>query len=279
MRFIDQQYIPAKLPNDWEARAAVALAEVADAAPEDRSATISKHGDLWRELAPILASLSHRKCWYCEGRENRSDKAVDHFRPKAKPVEADAQHPGYWWQAFAWRNYRYSCTFCNSRRVDPVEGTGGGKHNHFPLFDEGARAFDDAGIPGEAPILLDPTRRTDTTLLYYSDEGRAQPRAQKDQYPVHWTRADVSIRLFHLNHKDSVEERLDLFNRIKKLVDTGRVCFDDWKAGNAAAEAGYDLVVGELQSLMQERAEFSAAARDMVLGFRDDKHPWIDGIL
>ena len=30
---------------------------------------------------------------------------------------------------------------------------------------------------------------------------------------------------------------------------------------------------------MQERAEFSAAARDMVLGFRDDKHPWIDGIV
>lgn len=279
MRFINQGAIGPALPHDWEARAAAALAEVADAAPEDRSATIKKHGDLWRELAPILASLSHRKCWYCEARENRSDKAVDHFRPKARPVEADHQHPGYWWQAFAWINYRYSCTFCNSRRVDAAEGTGGGKHDHFPLLDEAARAFDEAGVAGEAPTLLDPTRRTDTTLLYYSDEGRAQPRVQQAQHPVQWHRADASIGLFHLNHKDAVEERLELFNRIKKLVTAGRVCFDDWKAGNNAAEAGYDLVVEQLQGLMQERAEFSAAARDMVLGFRDDKHPWIDGIV
>ena len=96
---------------------------------------------------------------------------------------------------------------------------------------------------------------------------------------MQWHRADVSIGLFHLNQKDAVEERLELFNRIKRLVTAGRICFDDWKAGNNAAEAGYDLVVEQLQGLMKEQAEFSAAARDMVLGFRDDKHPWIDGIV
>ena len=61
------------------------------------------------------------------------------------------------------------------------------------------------------------------TLLYYSDEGRAQPRVQKAQHPVQWHRADVSVGLFHLNHKDAVEERLELFNRIKKLVSAGRI--------------------------------------------------------
>ncbi|MDJ0278536.1 hypothetical protein QLH51_17200 [Sphingomonas sp. 2R-10] len=279
MRFIDQSLIAPQLPEDWEARAATALAEVANAAPGQRSATITKHRDLWRELAPILAALSHRKCWYCEARENRSDKAVDHFRPKGRPVEAVEHHPGYWWRAFAWQNYRFSCTFCNSRRIDPSNGLGGGKHDHFPLLEEAARAFNEAGISGETPTLLDPTRRTDTTLLYYSDEGRAEPRVRQDQHPVQWGRADASVYFFHLNHKDVVEERMELFNRIKKLVDTGRVCFDDWKAGNVGAEAGYDFVVEQLQGLMQERAEFSAAARDMVLGFRDDKHPWIDGIV
>jgi uncharacterized protein (TIGR02646 family) len=278
MRFVDLTRVRPLLPPDWEKRAAVACAEAATAAPDERSDAINRYRGLWRELVAILGSLSNRKCWYCESREDRSDKAVDHFRPKGRPVESN-MHPGYWWLAFDWRNYRYSCTYCNSRRVEASDGTAGGKHSHFPLLDEDARAFEEAAIGGETPMLLDPTKRGDTTLLYFNQEGRVEPRVRKEQQPIHWSRGEISIELYHLNHKDIVEERMDLFNTIKRLIDTGHVCFNDWRAGNLAAEAGYEMIVERLQILIQERAEFSAAARDMILGFRDDTHPWIDAIL
>jgi hypothetical protein len=159
------------------------------------------------------------------------------------------------------------------------DGTGGGKHNHFPLLLEADRAYEQGEIASETPTLLDPSRAGDTTLLYFNDEGRTEPRASEQAHPVHWSRAEKSIELYHLNHKDVVEERLGRFNTIKKLVNLANVCFDSWHAGNSAARASYDLVVGMLREMLQEQAEFSAAARDMVRGFRDDRHPWIDGIV
>ncbi|MBK3399381.1 MULTISPECIES: hypothetical protein [Methylobacterium] len=279
MRHVDLDRAGAALPEGWETRAAAALAEVATAPPDKRSAAINKYRTVWRELAPVLSQLSHSKCWYCEARENRSDKAIDHFRPKAKPVEADDTHPGYWWRAFDWKNFRYSCTFCNSRRVNVEDGTGGGKHDHFPLLIEDARAFDESGIDGENPTLLDPIKPGDTTLLYFNEEGRVESRISKTIHAIHWLRANTSIELYHLNHKEIVEDRISLFNSIKSLVGLGKICFDNWQAGNAAAEASYNFVVGRLTALLQEQAEFSTAARDMVRGFRDDRHPWIDGIL
>ena len=101
--------------------------------------------------------LSDDKCWYCESKQIRLDRHVDHYRPKNSVAEC-ADHPGYWWLAFRSYNYRYSCTYCNSRRVDQRSGQAGGKADHFPLRDESRRAFSpDDPIDDEQPTLLDPT--------------------------------------------------------------------------------------------------------------------------
>lgn len=74
MRYVDLQKLV--LPAGWLARAQVAAEDIANGvAPDDRKA-------VWGVLKDGLASLLHDKCWYCETHVDRSDNAVDHFRPK-----------------------------------------------------------------------------------------------------------------------------------------------------------------------------------------------------
>lgn len=134
MIFIDIQEVVATLSEDWrnEARAITKKLNEAENAVE-RKTIIAEHEGLWRQLKVKLAAAAYEKCWYCETFSYRSDNAVDHFRPKSRVYE-EKTHPGYWWLAFSPDNYRFACTYCNSRRHD-VGGTSGGKHDHFPLAD------------------------------------------------------------------------------------------------------------------------------------------------
>jgi uncharacterized protein (TIGR02646 family) len=279
VRHIDLTRLEELLPNGWKTRAAAALAAVRAAPLEDRSEIIERHGQVWRDLNGALSSLSGGKCWYCEAREKRSDKAVDHFRPKRQPVE-NVEHPGYWWLAFEWTNYRYSCTFCNSRRTDRAAGSSGGKHNHFPLLDESTRSFDEDGdLNLESPTLLDPVHNGDTVLLYFREDGHADSRYTENMHPILYKRAMASIDLYHLDHTDLLEARLELAREIKELVELGNTCYEQAGAGNQAAARGCDFVVTKLRNMMGEGAEFSMAVRDLIRGFlQDDRHPWLDAV-
>lgn len=280
MRFIDIEQLRrlSLLPEKWEEKAQAVAEEVRAAAPGQRAAIIDKHADLWRDLGSALAHLSHGKCWYCESRQERSDNAVDHFRPKNRVAECES-HEGYWWLAFDWRNYRFSCTFCNSHRRHKEGGTSGGKHDHFPLLDEQARAFNETDdLRRENPLLLDPTCATDKLLLYFDDEGRAQPRFSQAQRPVQFQRAEASIRLYHLNHADIVEARREMCREIRQWVSDGNNLFDLLSLTNPEAKGALDAIVRKVEHEMSERAEYSAAVRDTVHGMRDDQHDWIDAL-
>jgi len=137
MRFIDNR--PLLAPEGWQERA-----DVARNAVIDHGEDVNAYGAVWRELKDALAELSHDKCWYCEMRQERSDNAVDHFRPKAV----------YRWLAFSLRNFRYACTFCNSRRTDAGTGLTGGKGDHFPLEAGCARAESPGEEAQERSLLL-----------------------------------------------------------------------------------------------------------------------------
>ncbi len=142
-----------KVPDEWKARAEAARAAIALAADEDKLSVINRHRDLWRDMAKDLGAVTKDKCWYSEARQVGTDRDVDHFRPKGKIHGTD--HKGYWWLAFEIANLRYSCIFCNRRRTDDDSGCTGGKHDRFPLIDEGALAnspLDD--ITQEQPKLL-----------------------------------------------------------------------------------------------------------------------------
>jgi uncharacterized protein (TIGR02646 family) len=279
VRHINLEELLQYLPADWEQRAQQALDDVRNSPSGKRSIAVNRHARLWHELGDKLAVLSEGKCWYCESREKRSDNPVDHFRPKNR-VDGCAGHEGYWWLAFDWHNYRFSCTYCNSRRKDKVGGTRGGKHDAFPILDETRRAYTEKDDIGREDVeLLDPTNPADPGGLWYEEDGRVTEKYKQERQPVLFRRAHTSIELYHLNHVASKEARRELCRRIRRLIELGKVHFDDWQAGNRAAKVGLEGVVEELREFIDKKAEHSATARSMLLGLRHPDHPWIDGVI
>jgi hypothetical protein len=199
MRYVDPSDVELELPDDWEDQVKIAKAYVKrkiqeaqknaiqqGKSPEElqlaikkaRKKAINAKSNIWVNAGKAVCGVMSDKCWYCEAKETRSDMPVDHFRPKNSVAECK-EHEGYWWLAFNWENYRFSCTYCNSRRVD-VE-TDGGKQDHFPLLNPDDRVFDENGdINIERPVLIDPCDMDDVKLLVYHANG--QPReANQDE--------------------------------------------------------------------------------------------------
>jgi uncharacterized protein (TIGR02646 family) len=275
VRTIDINNLDGHLPEGWQDGAAAALARLHDLDGEDRAKAIAGSAEIWTSLKDRLADLSHKKCWYCESMQIRSDMAVDHFRPKGRVCECP-EHEGYWWLAFDWKNLRLSCTFCNSRRKDRSTGTTGGKGDHFPLVNEGRRARtleDDIGR--EEPELLDPTRHDDPGMLWFDPDGQAVPRYGQERLLAR-QRAERSIDLYNLNHVDICEQRLALSNKIKSLVDAGDRYLDEWLEGEPTARDAFGRAVAELRACAHARSEYSATARAALLGFRD--RTWVETV-
>jgi uncharacterized protein (TIGR02646 family) len=230
MRYINIKHL--KLPKGWEKKAREAFDAIKDLPPAERIKAINARAAIWQELKDALEELSYGKCWYCESKQDRSDNPVDHFRPKGKVAERP-DHGGYWWLAFTWRNYRFSCTYCNSHRKDQKAGKrGGGKQDHFPLLDESTRAFDEQGIDAELYCLLDPIRATDPRLLWFQQDGQVRPRYTKEQNKRNCQRAEDSIKFYHLYHAKLEERRRLLFNDIEELVRDGSRYFDKYVEGD-----------------------------------------------
>ena len=247
-------------PDGWEGRATQAKANAGYDLTE-----INKRSTIWREFKDPLADLSHDKCWYCEVKQERSDNAVDHFRPKSI----------YPWLAFEKGNLRYSCTYCNSLRKNPETGGTEGKGDSFPLFNEAQRATAPGQEAHEDPVLLDPCRTQDPGLLDFYADGRPCPR-----YPNHHMRkrrAETSIKTYHLDHPDLIEKRRVLAADIMATINEADMLFDQCDAGNPAINNAFSGLIRALRSAVSETAELSAFARTIVAGARDKV--WVDALL
>jgi uncharacterized protein (TIGR02646 family) len=252
MRYFVRDEIEAGLPDYWDASVQAANQYVANqiAAARARAAAkaynpqkteafvrkarakaISKKGaDTWGRLADLLSNKSHEKCWYCECVQARSDMAVDHFRPKNR-VEECKDHPGYYWLAFEWRNYRYSCTYCNSYRKSRTS-TPGGKQCRFPIIDESKRAKSESDDwEQESPDILDPYVRSDTRLITFLSNGQPSPISNDPQNPE-YKKVITSIDVYHLDERGINKERREigiLIRKFVKRIDDDPSNFDDLK--------------------------------------------------
>jgi hypothetical protein len=278
MMFIDIGELQAEA--SWFKEAEAALNEARTKANgKERSDFIKSNSHVWTKLKPKLEKLSHRKCWYCESREKRSDRSVDHYRPKNNV--RDSNHNGYWWRAFLADNYRLSCTYCNSRRRDRQTGHPGGKGDYFPLWDESKRVLkesDDAECKYEDPLLLDPCKRTDIDLLWFSEDGRAVAKYGETEHPHAAKRAEVSIEYYHLNETEIKEARQGLCHEIRELIRDGDFHFLDSLNGNPNAERALSSTILKLEQLIQRDAEFSAFAKAIIAGSRKPGSEWLDTI-
>lgn len=265
MRYIDLEELA--LPVGWLDRAKAASDAVAAGDdPED-------HRDIWKELKDALAALfPDKKCWYCESQVDRADNAVDHFRPKGRVSDASNPHNGYRWLAFDHRNYRYACTFCNSRRKGVENGTAGGKADRFPLLDETQRLYAPGPLNQEQPKLLDPCDLEDWGLLGCQREN-GKPCAASDD-PVARKRAEESISVYHLDYQPTCNQRHACAVRLMADVEQAKLFF---------AEPGmtdhFKTVARKIKRAVDRKSPFSGEMIYLLKGQRHADHPWIQKLL
>jgi uncharacterized protein (TIGR02646 family) len=236
---------------------------------EQLKALIRAKAKLWGEFKTTLQNLSDNKCWYCEAKQSRSDMAVDHFRPKNE-VQGCDQHHGYWWLALDYKNFRLACNFCNSLHDNQAAGKSLGKGTYFPLVDEAARIFDPTDdMSAENPSLLDPTVALDPNLLTFVDDGRAVPAYPEDSSKLFFHRASTSIDVYNLNDQRVKEERFIIAQTIKREVARAERHLNDAQEGQPAAVEHFQEVYRVILKLIAAKAEFSAAARAILAGYKE----------
>lgn len=268
MRHVDiAKLIP---PNTWPGRAQVATAAVAAGADPD------DHSNVWRELKNKLAQQLHDKCWYCETPVSRSDNAVDHFRPKGRVSDAAQPHQGYRWLAFDLRNFRYACTFCNSRRKDVEGGTAGGKADRFPLVDESKRVYVEGPVTQERPMLLDPCNLLDAQLLGCEQESGRPCAATQDLISI--KRVEMSIEIYHLHHTHTCIQRHGVVLQLKEDIDEAKSLFSRMTLGQDE-ERSFEKALLRIKRAIDLDARFSGDMRFILKGCRSDEHPWIQNLL
>lgn len=303
MRFIDQQEIELDLPANWNETVQAAWVHVdnkveqagqciidkaadegwegevlaqkiIDAKVTARKKAITYKGSVWSGLRDQLAEPSKGKCWYCETNEIRSDNPIDHFRPKNSVSECD-DHPGYWWLAFDWKNYRYSCTYCNSRRVE-VE-TAGGKQDHFPIFipPDWNKCEADQNI--ERPMLLDPIDSDDCKLITFNNNGEVCSVVE-DKDSDEYKRVEKSIELYHFNHKPTTRARRAIFQRIDTLISSTNNLIGEGVDEKSEAIKSNKTEIIRLIRPQCKSTKFNTAARVYLKRF-EDQVQWVKDIL
>lgn len=265
MRYIDLDELV--LPEGWLAKATTAAdAVMAGADPND-------FGDVWRELKDELAALfPEKKCWYCESQVDRSDNAVDHFRPKGRVSDATNVHTGYRWLAFDRRNYRYACTYCNSRRKDVVNKSAGGKADRFPLIDEIGRLYGPGPLNQEKPALLDPCELEDWELLGCQQENGKPCAASPD--PAERHRVAESISVYHLDYEPTCKQRHAAAIRLLADVAQAKLFFEE-----PGLREHFTPVAKKIRRAIAFKAPYSGEMIFLLKGQRHADHPWIQKLL
>jgi hypothetical protein len=267
VRHIDVANLP--LPNGWAAKAQAAAAAVANGAdPKD-------YDTVWRDLKDALGEYFHDKCWYCETKITRSDNAVDHFRPKGRVAEAPT-HPGYRWLAFDVKNFRYTCTFCNSRRKDVEGGTAGGKADRFPLLNEVDRVYAPGPLGTERPVLLDPCHIRDHLLIGCKWEDGAPCPASGSAQEIE--RVKASIEILHLDYAPSCLQRHAVAVQFREDVEEGKRLWGLITKGGGDEES-FNKVLERVKRAIDMKAQFSGDMRFVLKGLRSADHEWIEQLL
>lgn len=268
MRYVDRSKLLK--PTGWIQRAQTAAKAVA--AGDDPN----DHSQVWRDLKDGLAALLHDKCWYCESSVDRSDNAVDHFRPKNRVSDAANPHLGYRWLAFNESNFRYACTYCNSRRKDVEGGTAGGKADRFPLVNEAQRVYAAGPIAVEQPMLLDPCEISDWRLLGCHQENGQPCAASKD--PISKQRAEASIEILHLHYEPTCKKRHAAAVQLMSDVDEGKRLFELVTQYPTRA-SDFKGVAARLHRAIDRESPYSGDMHFLLRGQRSDAHPWIQELL
>lgn len=244
------------------------LAAITD--PVQRAKFIKDNDGAWSNLRPAMWGLNGCKCWYSEATIQVQQGHIEHYRPKSKV--ATESHPGYWWRAFDWTNYRLAHPTVNMRVTDYLTGSLAGKGTYFPLKEGSTRALSEAQESGEQPVLLDPTVGSDCALLCFEPtSGKPIPSVHKEVDAWLHQRAADSIRFYHLDEGTWNVARKDLIDDVEKLCEQIERQF----AGLPGTRQDFDKSIDELADYVNHTAEFSSVALQVAMsrGVLEHLHP------
>ncbi|MNT06512.1 hypothetical protein D3C72_1411790 [compost metagenome] len=84
-----------------------------------------------------------------------------HWKENQQNEKDKLNYPGYYWLAYDWDNFLFSCAICNQRH----------KKNIFPLINPGSRAKNHhSSIKFEKPFFIDPSKENPKFLIKFNQE-------------------------------------------------------------------------------------------------------------
>jgi len=221
MRFVDLDKL--RLPTAWLANAKKLQSEIEALSTIAEKLAHIDANPIWQDktLFKALSDLMNGKCWYSEAQDLMSDRDVDHFRPKKRAKNLNnVERDGYWFLAYDWENYRFSSIYSNRLRKDKFseDDLSYGKGIFFPLKDGTNAALTKRQLLDERPYLIDPTKKTDASLVSFNSFGKVIPNVPK---AFLWDRERVSASTtyYHLNHSPLKEARKKMWNRCQVLIN------------------------------------------------------------
>lgn len=222
--------------QEWEATAQVHLDEISMRNKAERSTYFSRN-NAWSQLYSYLSKLSNDKCWYSEAPESSSEWEIEHYRPKSESKDIDSEiilEEGYWWLAYYWKNYRLAGSLVNRLRKDRfIKGSEVfGKGTFFPLHKDVGYVADegDRECSCEIPLLLDPIEPEDTTLISFDENGEIFETYDKDSDEWLFTRANISIKYYGLDHTPISRGRKQVWKKCDEIVNTAQRHLGQYKS-------------------------------------------------
>lgn len=153
---------------------------------------------LWGDEAikkVLKEEVQKNRCCYCE-KDITDEGELEHWRPREGFQQArgkSIEKPGYYWLAYEWSNWFYSCTTCNKR-----------KRNLFPLKDESKRCKSHRSklsCSGESPLLIHPSEENPKDFLEYIGYEIVAKGNDKD-------RGNAQIDVMELSRKGLFDKRV-----------------------------------------------------------------------
>ncbi|MDB6025501.1 MAG: hypothetical protein JWM68_1724 [Verrucomicrobiales bacterium] len=271
MRFINLQKI--YVPSEWKDEVKLLRNELRTMSASDRTAAWADDKyKLWPLMKKLLGGFSFNKCWYSEEFITGAIGEVDHFRPKGTLLAVAPTHGGYWWAALDCSNFRFSCQICNRLYTDELTGEVMGKGSYFPLSLNGFRARQETdAFKKEKNLLLDPTCKGDSNLLWFDESGEAVPRKSENKDKFAYQRAKESIVRYHLNDKHLLTRRGEICDQIKRDCEKLKKYEIKLASGDADARRTVLELKIQLAEKIQPYAPFSAAAIAMLKGYQSSQ--------
>lgn len=186
-------------------------------------------GSLWgnETVKKILkVEVQSNRCCYCE-KDITDGGSLEHFRPK-KGVKQKAgnsiEKPGYYWLAYEWSNWFYSCQECNNA-----------KDTIFPITDDKKRAKNhlvDEKCIHETPILPDLTKDDPSEIIEYKgvEVFPKKGNNQKGKTLIETVKLDRSTLL------DTRAEHCEIHWRMKESLELGLLGYGALKFYNTSLQ-------------------------------------------